>query len=77
MAADLERESRQRYVPPSQIAIIYVGLGEKALALTWLERAYEVRDSWLTSITVDQAWQPLGGDAPVPRPGPARGPATA
>ena len=63
MAADLERESRQRYVPPSQIAIIYVGLGEKALALTWLERAYEVRDSWLTSITADQAWQPLFGDA--------------
>jgi eukaryotic-like serine/threonine-protein kinase len=62
MAAELERESRQRYVPPSQIAIIYVGLGEKTQALTWLERAYEVRDNWLTSITVDQAWRPLGSD---------------
>ena len=55
MVAELEKESRQRYVPPSQIAIIYVGLGENALALKWLEQAYDVRDNWLTSITVDQA----------------------
>ena len=62
MAAELEQESRQRYVPPSQIAVIYVGLGDKTLALAWLERAFDVRDNWLSSITVDQAWQPLAGE---------------
>src|SRR5580700_6061081 len=35
--------SRTEYVSPYDIAIIYTGLGEKDLALVWLEKAYEER----------------------------------
>jgi len=35
--------SRKKYVSPYDIAIIYTGLGEKDLALEWLEKAYEER----------------------------------
>jgi TolB-like protein/Tfp pilus assembly protein PilF/predicted Ser/Thr protein kinase len=35
--------SRTKYVSPYDIAIIYTGLGEKDLALEWLEKAYEER----------------------------------
>ena len=35
--------SRTKYVSPYDIAIIYTGLGEKDLALVWLEKAYEER----------------------------------
>lgn len=31
--------SKDRYVPPYQIAFIYVGLGEKELAFDWLQKA--------------------------------------
>src|SRR5581483_4606916 len=36
--------SKQRYVFPTQIAYVYLGLGEKDQALTWLERAYDEQD---------------------------------
>ena len=35
--------SRTKYVSPYDIAIVYTGLGEKDLALVWLEKAYEER----------------------------------
>jgi len=35
--------SRKKYVSPYDIAIIYTGLGERDLALEWLEKAYEER----------------------------------
>jgi Flp pilus assembly protein TadD len=35
--------SQTEYVSPYDIAIIYTGLGEKDLALVWLEKAYEER----------------------------------
>ena len=39
---------QQRYVSPANRAAVYLGLGEKAKALDWLEKAYEDRDpiSW-------------------------------
>jgi TolB-like protein/class 3 adenylate cyclase/Tfp pilus assembly protein PilF len=39
--------SRQRYVPPSLIAFIYTGLGEKEKAFKWFQKAYEIRDPYL------------------------------
>lgn len=32
--------SRQRYVPPEYIAVVYEGLGERNQALQWFEKAY-------------------------------------
>ena len=63
IVAELERESQQRYIPPSQIAAVYVALGDKQQALAWLEKAYQVRDSWFPgAITVEPPFKPLHSD---------------
>jgi serine/threonine protein kinase/tetratricopeptide (TPR) repeat protein len=59
---DLERQSKQRYIPPSQIAAVYAALGDKERAMAWLEKAYQVRDSWLPGIAVDAPFKPLHSD---------------
>lgn len=42
--------SKQRYVPPYGVALIYTGLGQKNQAFQWLEKAYEDRDHWLVDL---------------------------
>ena len=50
----------QRFVPPLNIALIHNGLGDDESTLTWLERAYKVRDVLLSAfITVDPSWDRL------------------
>lgn len=41
--------SKQRYVPPEYIAIVYEGLGERNQAIQWFEKAYAERsmNSWI------------------------------
>jgi len=39
MARELEEMSKQRYVPPNMIALIYSRLGQNQAALAWLEKA--------------------------------------
>ncbi len=51
--------SKQRYVPPTSIAVVYAGLGDKGKALDYLERAYDVRDLRLAFMKVDGRWGPL------------------
>ena len=46
----LEGRSKESYVPPYNIAIVYAGLGEKTKALEWLGRALQdrsLRPVWL------------------------------
>jgi TolB-like protein/Tfp pilus assembly protein PilF len=40
---DLNTTSRQRYVSPLDIAIVYTGIGDRDSAFEWLEKAYEER----------------------------------
>jgi hypothetical protein len=56
---ELKGMSKQRYVPPYNIAIVYVGLGEKQQALAWLEKAYEDRDVRLVFLNVEPKWDAL------------------
>lgn len=42
----------QRYVSPSNIALIYIGLKENDRAFAWLERAYEHHSYWMASLKV-------------------------
>lgn len=49
----LETISHVQYVPPVFMALMHTGLGEKGLALTWLETAYEERDEEMGLIKVD------------------------
>jgi TolB-like protein/DNA-binding winged helix-turn-helix (wHTH) protein len=60
--AALEASSRERYVPPYVLALIYAGLEEYDAALDWLERALAARDIHLVFITVDPRWDALRDD---------------
>lgn len=51
--------STQRYVPPTSIAALHVGLGENAAALECLERGFEVRDTRMVFLKVDSRWATL------------------
>jgi tetratricopeptide (TPR) repeat protein len=54
--------SRQSFVDPRNVAVIYVGLGETDQALDWLEEAYEKRNSgWLPFIGVEPDFLSLHG----------------
>ena len=58
---ELRELSNKRYVPSASFAIIYVGLGDKEQAFTWLEKAYEER-SRLPMLKIDPIWDPLRAD---------------
>src|SRR5207244_1053077 len=51
--------SKERYVPPYNIAMVYVGLGETEGAFHWLEKAYETRDVRMTFLAVEPKWDVL------------------
>ncbi len=41
--AELEKSAQQRFVSPQSFAIVHLGLGQRAEALGWLERACDQR----------------------------------
>lgn len=49
---ELKELSKQSYVPPYGIALIYTALGDSAGALQWFEKAYELQNAWLNWIKV-------------------------
>ncbi|MDX1674666.1 MAG: tetratricopeptide repeat protein [Longimicrobiales bacterium] len=57
----LAQEGRVGYVPSYEIARAYVGLGELATALEWLERARQERAHSMVFLEVDPALDPLRG----------------
>jgi tetratricopeptide (TPR) repeat protein len=57
--AELERQSKIRYVPPCSIALVCAGLNEAGKVYEWLERALAVRDSHLIYVPVDPKWDPF------------------
>ena len=58
----LKEVSKRSYVSPYNIAQIYARLGDKEQALSWLEQAYNDRDSKLTYAKVEPAFDPLRSD---------------
>lgn len=62
LAGRLEERSRERYVPPSEIAYAHVGLGDFDTAFQWLERAAAERDTMLVFLDVEPVFAPLRGD---------------
>lgn len=54
-----ELERAKSYVDPYHVALIHVGLGEKDMALRWLEKAFEERSEWLLYVKIDPRLQPL------------------
>jgi tetratricopeptide (TPR) repeat protein len=58
----LEGMSRERYLPPYAIALVYAGLGEREAVFQWLDKAYDARDVHLIFLPVDAKWDPFRAD---------------
>jgi len=54
------------YVPPFEVAMVYVGLGDMDEAFRWLERAYAWRAPWLFALHAHPAFSPLWEDPRFP-----------
>ncbi len=59
---ELSELSKQEYVTPYGVALVYAGLGEKEQALHWLEKAYQDRANWLVWLKLDPRWSSLRSD---------------
>ena len=58
----VSERSPQVYFPAHDVALMYVGLGEKDLALDWLEKAFQERSPWLIHLNVDPRFDPVRSD---------------
>jgi DNA-binding winged helix-turn-helix (wHTH) protein/TolB-like protein/Tfp pilus assembly protein PilF len=59
---ELEELSKQRYVSPADIGVLYGDLGEKDEAFQWLGKAYDERSNFLINLKVDPALDSLRSD---------------
>jgi serine/threonine-protein kinase len=59
---NLKARSKNRHVSSWDLAIVYLGLGERDQAFHWLQQAYEKRDPWMMLLNVDWIFDPLRSD---------------
>ena len=57
----MKTRAAQAYVPPSNLALVHLALGEHNEALDRLEQVVEARDLLLTFLTVEPRWADLAG----------------
>jgi hypothetical protein len=62
MLDQLKEISRQKYVSSFYRALIYTGLGNKDQAFKYLDKAFDERDSWMTSLKVTPLFDVLRSD---------------
>lgn len=60
--AQLKETRQQRYIDAYGLAILYLGLGDREQALSWLEQGFQERSTSLLVIRVDPLLKPLHGD---------------
>lgn len=60
--AELQEISKQRYVSPYYVAMIYAGLGDKDQAFAWLDKAFRERSRRLVFLKVASIWDGLHPD---------------
>jgi len=60
--AKLQKLSEQKYVPPTSMVWIYIGLREKEKSFEWLEKAYEERSYMLIHLTAIPVFNYLRAD---------------
>ena len=60
--AELQSLSEHSYVPATDTAMIYAGLGEKDKAFAWLDKAHEERSFTLSNLKVEPRFDPLHSD---------------
>jgi len=61
--SELRELANQRYVSPYDVAMIYVGLGDKEQAFAWLEKAYQEHARRLWALKVNPTWDSLRSDS--------------
>jgi tetratricopeptide (TPR) repeat protein len=59
---DLLTQSKTRYIPPHNIALIYNGLGDGERAMLWLQKAYADRDVRLAFLNTNPQWNSYRDD---------------
>jgi len=58
----MREQSKQTYVAPWMMAVVYAGFGEKDKAFELLEKSYKERDHWMTYLKVSPAVDNLRSD---------------
>jgi adenylate cyclase len=59
MIEELKHRSLHRYVAPFNLAIIYLGMGDRERALAELEKARAADSPWMTGLKMDRIFDPL------------------
>ena len=59
MIEELNKKSPHGNAPPFLLAIVYLGMGDRARALDNLEKAYAGHSTWLTFLKMDRIFDPL------------------
>lgn len=59
---ELVSRSKSAYLPPTYVARIYAGLGEKDESIAWLEKGFTLRDSHMEFLAVDPTFDGLRSD---------------
>jgi TolB-like protein/Flp pilus assembly protein TadD/predicted Ser/Thr protein kinase len=62
IAANLDIRSRSQYVLPIYNALVYMGIGNKARAFAFLDKAYLDRSEWMKGLNVEPEFDPLRSD---------------
>lgn len=58
----LLRRSRESFVPPMYVALVYLGLGQRDHALEWLEKALRIHDPGLVYLRIKPGFEALYDD---------------
>jgi TolB-like protein/class 3 adenylate cyclase len=56
---EMNRNALHGYVPPFNLAIVYLGMGDHERALDYLEHAYSAHSQWLVWLKMDRIFDPL------------------
>jgi tetratricopeptide (TPR) repeat protein len=62
MLGQLHARAKQKYVAPTNFAVLYIRLGDKDQAFAWLDKAVEERDGALLHLKVDPSCDSLRSD---------------
>ena len=59
---ELKSQSAHQYIPPYNIAVVYLGLGERDEAFAWLEKANEEHDALVSFLKIFPQWDSVRSD---------------
>lgn len=62
MIEEIKKKGVGDFVPPFNLALVYLGLGDHARVLDYLEQAQAADSQWMTYLKVDRIVDPLRAD---------------